>query len=105
MILTTTPNIEGKQIAQYLGVVTAENVLGINFVKDIFGGFTDFFGGRSNTYELELKKARELALTELEEVAKKLGADAVVGIDFDFEVLGARGSMLMVNVSGTAVKF
>ena len=105
MILTTTPTIEGKPIAEYIGVVTAENVLGINFVKDIFGGFTDFFGGRSNTYEAELKKARDLALQELEEVAKQKGADAVVGIDFDFEVVGARGSMLMINISGTAVKF
>ena len=105
MILSTTPSIEGKQIREYIGVVTAENVLGINFVKDIFSGFTDFFGGRSETYELELKKARNLALQELEEEARKLGADAVVGIDFDFEVIGARGSMLMVNVSGTAVKF
>ena len=105
MILTTTPTIEGKSIKEYLGVITSENVLGINFVKDIFGGFTDFFGGRSNTYEAELKKARDLALKELEENAAKLGADAVIGIDFDFEVVGARGSMLMINVSGTAVKF
>lgn len=105
MILTTTPNIEGKVIQEYLGVITAENVLGINFVKDIFSSFSDFFGGRSNTYEAELKKARDLALKELEEKAVSLGADAVLGIDFDFEVLGPRGSMLMVNVSGTAVKF
>ncbi|MES2623294.1 MAG: heavy metal-binding domain-containing protein [Patescibacteria group bacterium] len=105
MILTTTPTIQGKEIREYIGVITAENVLGINFVKDIFGGFTDFFGGRSNTYEVEIKKARELALQELEQNAAARGADAVVGIDFDFEVIGARGSMLMINVSGTAVKF
>lgn len=105
MILTTTPTIQGKEITEYIGVITAENVLGINILKDIFGGLTDFFGGRSNTYELEIKKARDLALVELEEVAKQKGADAVVGIDFDFEVIGARGSMLMINVSGTAVKF
>lgn len=105
MILTTTPTIQGKDITEYLGVVTAENVLGVNFVKDIFGGFTDFFGGRSTTYEAELKSARSLALKELEQVAASMGADAVVGIDFDFEVIGARGSMLMINVSGTAVKF
>ncbi len=105
MILTTTPSVEGRQVKEYIGVITAENILGINFVKDIFSRFTDFFGGRSQTYELELKKARNLALQELEERAKELGADAVLGIDFDFEVIGTRGSMLMVNVSGTAVKF
>jgi uncharacterized protein YbjQ (UPF0145 family) len=104
MILTTTPSIEGKKITEYLGVVTAEAILGANFVKDIFAGFSDFFGGRSKTYEAELKKAREAALAELEEVARQKGADAVVGIDLDFEVVGAKGSMLMVNVSGTAVK-
>lgn len=105
MILSTTSTIEGKVVREYIGVITAENVLGINFVKDIFGGFTDFFGGRSKTYEVEIKKARDLALQELEEIAKQKGADAVIGIDFDFEVVGARGSMLMINVSGTAVKF
>ncbi len=105
MILTTTPTIQGKEITEYLGIVAAENVLGINFVKDIFGGLTNVFGGRSKTYEAELKTARDLALVEIEEAAAKLGADGVVGIDFDFEVLGSAGNMLMVNVSGTAVKF
>lgn len=104
MILTTTPSVEGKQITAYLGVVTAEAILGANIVKDIFAGFSDFFGGRSKTYEAELKKARQAALAELEEVARQMGADAVVGIDLDFEVIGSKGSMLMVNVSGTAVK-
>ena len=105
MILTTTATIQGKEVTEYIGVITAENVLGINFVKDIFGGFTDFFGGRSNTYEAEIKKARDLALQELEVKAKEVGADAVLGVDFDFEVIGSKGTMLMVHVSGTAVKF
>ena len=104
MILTTTPSIEGKKITEYLGIITAEAILGANIVKDVFAGFSDFFGGRSATYEAELKKAREVALAELEELAKQKGADAIVGIDLDFEVIGAKGSMLMVNVSGTAVK-
>jgi uncharacterized protein YbjQ (UPF0145 family) len=105
MILTTTPTIEGKPVREYIGIVTAENVLGVNVIKDIFGGFTDFFGGRSTTYELELKKARDMALRELEENATKMGADAVIGIAFDYEVIGAKGSMLMVNAIGTAIKF
>lgn len=104
MILTTTPTIEGRPVKEYLGVVTAETIMGANFVKDIFAGFSDFFGGRSKTYEAELKKAREAALSELSEAAAQMGANAVVGIDLDFEVVGAQGTMLMVNVSGTAVK-
>ncbi len=103
IILTTTPSVEGKRVTTYLGVVTAETILGANIIKDIFAGFTDFFGGRSATYEAEIKKARESALAELSETAVKLGANAVLGIDFDFEVIGSKGSMLMVNVSGTAV--
>lgn len=103
MILTTTPSVEGKRITGYLGVVTAETIMGANIVKDIFAGFTDFFGGRSKTYEAEIKKARESAIAELEQNAAALGAHAIVGIDFDFEVIGGKGSMLMVNVSGTAV--
>ena len=104
MIITTTPTIENKAITEYLGIVTGESIVGINVVKDIFGAFTDFFGGRSATYEAELRKVKELAIKELEEKAATLGADAVVGIDFDFETVGANGSMLMVNASGTAVK-
>jgi len=104
MILTTTPTIEGQPVKEYLGVVTAETIMGANIVKDIFAGFTDIFGGRSKTYEAELKKAREAALAELSQAGAALGANAIVGIDLDFEVVGGQGSMLMVNVSGTAVK-
>ncbi len=103
MILTTTNTIEGKKIVEYKGVITAEAIAGANVVKDIFAGFTDFFGGRSKTYEVELKKTREAALKELEENARALGANAVIGIDLDYETLGQGGSMLMVNASGTAV--
>lgn len=101
MILTTTPQIEGKQIVQYHGIVTGEVIAGINFVKDAFAGLRDFFGGRSRTYEKELISAKEDALAELTARAEKLGANAVVSIDLDFEVVG--NSMLMVIATGTAV--
>jgi uncharacterized protein YbjQ (UPF0145 family) len=104
MILTTTPTIAGREIAEYKGVVFGEVITGINFVKDFLAGVRDFVGGRSATYEEELTAARTQAMAELEQRAKKLGADAVVGIDIDYEVLGANNSMLMVTVSGTAVK-
>jgi uncharacterized protein YbjQ (UPF0145 family) len=103
MILTTTNLIEGKKIVEYKGIVTAEAIAGANVVKDIFASFTDFFGGRSKTYEDELKKTREAALKELEEAALAMGANAVVGVDLDYETIGRGGSMLMVNASGTAV--
>ncbi|MDE2755730.1 MAG: heavy metal-binding domain-containing protein [Acidobacteriota bacterium] len=103
MILTTTPSIEGKSIREYRGVVTGEAILGANLVKDLFAGIRDLIGGRSAAYEQELAKARSIALGELEEAARDLGANAVVGIDLDYEVLGGKGSMLMVSVSGTAV--
>ncbi len=103
MILTTTNTIEGKKIVEYKGVITAEAIAGANVVKDIFASFTDFFGGRSKTYELELQKTREAALRELEENAKALGANAIVGVDLDYETVGRGGTMLMVNASGTAV--
>ncbi len=102
MILTTTPNVEGKQILEYKGVVHGEAIVGANFIRDLMASVRDFFGGRSGAYEAELKKAREIALAELAEEARKLGADAVVGIDLDYEVLGQ--SMLMVTASGTAVR-
>lgn len=102
MILTTTPSIEGKIIA-YKGIVYGEVISGVDFVKDFAAGITNFFGGRSNSYEQELCDARSQALIELEERARDLGANAIVGIDTDYEVLGANNGMLMVTVSGTAV--
>ncbi len=103
MLLTTTPNIEGKTITQYCGVVAGEAILGANLFKDLFAGIRDLVGGRSGTYERELQKAREIALEEIQERARELGANAVVGIDLDYEVIGQNGSMLMVSASGTAV--
>lgn len=103
MTLTTTPSIEGKSIREYRGVVTGEAILGANLVKDLFAGIRDLIGGRSAAYEKELAKARRIALGELEQAARDLGANAVVGIDLDYEVLGGKGSMLMVSASGTAV--
>ncbi|QXZ10914.1 heavy metal-binding domain-containing protein [Comamonas sp. Y33R10-2] len=103
MIVTTTPNIEGKRITRYCGVVAGEAILGANVVKDFFAGIRDIVGGRSGTYERELQKAREIALKELEQRAAEAGANAVVGVDLDFEVLGQGNGMLMVSASGTAV--
>ena len=103
MIITTTPSIEGKEIIEYKGIVFGEVISGVNFVKDFTAGLSNFFGGRSSTYENELLQAREDALRELEERAIQKGANAVVGIDVDYEVLGADNGMLMVTVSGTAV--
>lgn len=106
MIKSTTPNIEGKRITQYYGVVTGEAILGANIFKDFFAGIRDIVGGRSGAYEKELRKAREIALTEMEEQAREMGANAVVGIDLDYEnvTLGSSGGMLMVTASGTAVR-
>ncbi len=103
MILTTTPTIEGKQIVNYHGVVFGEVISGVNFVKDLFAGLRNFVGGRSGSYEEELTKARDTALKELEQRASEKGANAVVGIDIDYEVLGSDNGMLMVTASGTAV--
>lgn len=103
MIITTTPIIEGRQIREYLGVVTGEAILGANIMKDLFAGFRDIVGGRSGAYEQELQKAREIAMREMEEAAAGLGADAVVGVDLDYETVSS-GNMLMVTVSGTAVR-
>ena len=100
MILTTTPSVEGHTITRYHGIVFGEVISGVNFVKDFTAGLSNFFGGRSNTYEAELMNE---ALSELEQRAASLGADAVVGIDVDYEVLGANNGMLMVTASGTAV--
>ena len=104
MILTTTPRVEGKNIVEYLGIVTGEAILGANVFRDFFAGIRDLVGGRSAAYEQELSKARQIALGECEERAAELGANAVVGIDLDYEVLGQANGMLMVSVSGTAVR-
>lgn len=103
MILTTTPGIEGKRITRYHGIVAGEAVMGANMFKDLFAGIRDIVGGRSASYEKELRKARETAFEELAAQADRLGANAVVGIDIDYEVLGEKNGMLMVSVSGTAV--
>lgn len=103
MLLTTTPSVEGKTITKYCGVVAGEAILGANLFKDLFASVRDLVGGRSATYERELQKAREIALQELEDRARAVGANAVVGIDLDYEVIGQGGSMLMVSASGTAV--
>ena len=103
MLMTTTPSIEGQTIQKYLGVVVGEAILGANVFKDMFASIRDIVGGRSAAYERELAKAREIAFKELAERAEALGANAVVGIDLDYEVVGQGGGMLMVSVSGTAV--
>ena len=103
MIQTTTPGVDGRAITEYLGVVTGEAILGANIVRDLFAGVRDIVGGRSGAYEEELRKAREIALQEMEAEASARGADAIVGIDLDYETVG-NGSMLMVTASGTAVR-
>jgi len=104
MLLTTTPTVEGKPIQQYIGIVTAETIIGANIFKDIFAGIRDIVGGRSGTYERVIEEARTSALSELTQKAHAMGANAVVGIDLDFETVGSGGSMLMVVATGTAVK-
>lgn len=103
MILTTTNTLQGKNIIDYKGIVSGETIIGANAIKDWFASMTDFFGGRSSSYEKVLIKAKEIATQELEEKAKRLGANAVVGIDFDYETIGSEGSMMMVSATGTAV--
>lgn len=103
MILSTTPTIEGRPVKEYLGVVTGEVIVGANVFKDFLAGIRDFFGGRSSSYEGVLRKAKDNALAEMSERASALGANAIVGIDLDYETVGDRGSMLMVSCSGTAV--
>lgn len=100
MIVTTTPSVEGYQIADYHGIVTGEAILGANIVRDLFAGITDILGGRSGAYEEELARARETALGEMQDRAQTMGANAVVGVDLDYEVIN---NMLMVSASGTAV--
>lgn len=103
MIQTTTPSIEGKKITQYLGIVTGEAIIGANLFRDLFAGIRDIVGGRSGSYEEVLREAKQNALTEMEENARRMGANAIVGIDLDYETVGTNGSMLMVTSSGTAV--
>lgn len=103
MIITTTPTIEGKKITSYKGIVFGEVVAGVDFIKDFAAGISNFFGGRSGSYEGELIRAREEAISEMSNRAQQLGANAIVGIDIDYEVLGQGNNMLMVTVSGTAV--
>jgi uncharacterized protein YbjQ (UPF0145 family) len=104
MINTTTNAIEGSPVQQYLGVVTAETVIGANIFKDIFAGLRDIVGGRSGTYERVIQEAKDNAMAELNAKARAMGANAVIGIDLDFETVGSGGSMLMVIATGTAVK-
>lgn len=103
MLMTTTPTVEGRRIVRYCGIVAGEAILGANVFKDLFAGIRDLVGGRSATYERELQRARDIALGELQERAQDLGANAVIGIDLDYEVLGQNNGMLMVSASGTAV--
>jgi uncharacterized protein YbjQ (UPF0145 family) len=104
MIISTTTAIEGRPVSEYLGVVTGEVIVGANIFKDLFAGIRDIVGGRSGAYEGALRDARRTAFAELQSEAKDLGADAVIGVDIDYEVIGQSGSMLMVSVSGTAVR-
>ncbi|MDY6241785.1 MAG: heavy metal-binding domain-containing protein [Prevotella sp.] len=104
MILSTTPTLEGHTILEYKGVVTGETILGANIVKDFFAHIRDVVGGRSGSYEKVLRQCRDQSLSEMEERAAELGANAIVGIDIDYETIGQNGSMLMVAVSGTAVR-
>jgi len=101
--VTTTPSIDGKKITAYRGIVTGEAIMGANIFKDLFAGIRDIVGGRSATYERELRRARDLAMEEIKTAAAEMGANAVVGVDIDYETVGSNGSMLMVTVSGTAV--
>ncbi len=105
IVISTTPTLEGRPIREYLGIVTGEVIVGANIFKDIFAGIRDIVGGRAGAYESTLRDARNEAFAELRAEADRLGANAVVGVDIDYEVVGQGGSMLMVSVSGTAVRF
>jgi uncharacterized protein YbjQ (UPF0145 family) len=104
MIISTTSQLEGKPVQEYLGVINAQSIIGANLFKDFLGGLRDVFGGRSKTYERVLEEAKQDALRELAEKAQDLGANAIIGVDLDFETIGSGGSMLMVIATGTAVK-
>ena len=103
MLTTTTPNIEGKRITRYYGIVSGETIIGANLFRDLFASVRDIVGGRSSSYEEVLRKAKDTALREMEEQAMRLGANAVIGVDLDYETVGGNSSMLMVTASGTAV--
>ncbi|WP_316013131.1 heavy metal-binding domain-containing protein [Roseobacter sp. HKCCA0434] len=104
MIVTTTNGIEGRRIVEYHGIVTGEAIMGANMFRDLFAGVRDVIGGRAGAYEGSLRKARDIAMSEMEAEAARMGCDAVIGVDLDYEVLGKESGMLMVSVSGTAVK-
>lgn len=104
MLLTTTPSVDGKKIVTYYGIVSGETIIGANAIRDFMAGLRDFFGGRSGTYEEVLRKAKNTALEEMANEAERMGANAVVGIDLDYETVGSSSSMLMVTCSGTAVR-
>jgi uncharacterized protein YbjQ (UPF0145 family) len=104
MLITTTPQVEGKKIKAYLGLVSGEAIMGADIFKDFFAGIRNIVGGRAAAYEQELRRAKEIALEEMSDNAKTLGANAIVGVDLDYETLGQGGNMLMVSASGTAVK-
>ena len=104
MIITTTPSVDGQEVSQYLGVVTGEAIMGANMFKDMFAGIRDIVGGRAGAYEEELRRAKDIALKEMEDSARLSGADAILSVDLDYETIGSSGSMLMVSASGTAVK-
>lgn len=104
MIRSTTPTLQGREITEYLGIVVGEAILGANIFKDIFGAIRDIVGGRAGAYEEEMGRARDIAFQEIEDEARALGANAIVGIDLDYEVFGAKNGMMMVSVSGTAVR-
>ncbi|MBI4811681.1 MAG: heavy metal-binding domain-containing protein [Ignavibacteriales bacterium] len=105
MLITTTNMIEGKRITKYHGLVSGEAILGANIFKDFFAGIRDIVGGRSAAYEEELRKAKDIAIVEMKQQAKELGANAIIGVDLDYETVGQTGGMLMVSASGTAVYF
>lgn len=105
MLLTTTNTLQNKEIKDYIGIVTGETIIGANIIKDFFAGIRDIVGGRSGSYEQVLREAKDTALSEMQQQAMRLGADAVIGIDLDYETVGSHGGMLMVTASGTAVKY
>ena len=103
MLITTTNNVEGKKVVKYIGLVTGETIIGANFFKDIFAGLRDIVGGRSGSYEQVLREAKNTAVSEMQQYAAAMGANAIIGVDLDYETVGSGGSMLMVTASGTAV--
>lgn len=104
MLITTTNSVEGKRVTAYFGIVSGETIIGANIIKDFFASITDIVGGRSSKYEEVLREAKQIAIREMEENAARLGANAVIAVDLDYETIGERGSMMMVSASGTAVR-